>query len=55
MMSIEKIGVLGCGLMGEGIAQVCAQSAFETVVREIDQKFIDKGFGIIEKNVKRSV
>ena len=54
-MSIEKIGVLGCGLMGAGIAQVCAQSGFETVVREIDQKFIDNGFGIIEKNVKRSV
>jgi len=55
MVSIEKIGVLGCGLMGAGIAQVCAQSGFETIVREIDQKFIDKGFGIIEKNVKRSV
>lgn len=55
MMSIEKIGVLGCGLMGAGIAQVSAQAGFETVVREIDQKFIDKGFSIIEKNVKRAV
>ncbi len=54
-MSIEKIGVLGCGLMGAGIAQVCAQSGFETVVREIDQKFIDKGFAIIEKNFKRAL
>ena len=54
-MGIEKIGVLGCGLMGAGIAQVCAQAGFETIVREIDQKFIDKGFGIIEKNIKRSV
>lgn len=54
-MSIEKIGVLGCGLMGAGIAQVCAQSGFETVVREIDQKFIDKGFGIIQKKVQRAV
>ena len=54
-MGIEKIGVLGCGLMGGGIAQVCAQSGFETVVREIDQKFIDNGFGIIEKNVQKAV
>ena len=54
-MSIEKIGVLGCGLMGAGIAQVCAQSGLQTVVREIDQKFIDNGFGIIEKNVQKAV
>jgi len=54
-MGIEKVGILGCGLMGAGIAQVCALSGVETVVREIDQKFIDKGFGTIEKNVKRAV
>jgi len=39
-MHIEKIGVLGCGLMGSGISQVCAQAGFRTVVREIDQQFI---------------
>lgn len=54
-MTIQKVGILGCGLMGAGIAQVCAQSGLETVVREIDQKLIDKGFGIIEKNLKRAV
>ncbi len=54
-MSIQKIGVLGCGLMGAGIAQVSAQSGFETVVREVDQKFIDQGFGIIEKNLAKAV
>jgi len=54
-MSVEKIGVLGCGLMGAGIAQVCAQSGLQTVVREIDQKFIDNGFCIIEKNVQKAV
>lgn len=54
-MQIRKVGVLGCGLMGSGIAQVCAQAGYETVVREIDQKFIDKGFGIIEKNLSRAV
>lgn len=54
-MEIKKIGVLGCGLMGSGIAQVCAQSGFETVVREVDQKFLDNGFGIMEKNMSRAV
>jgi len=54
-MEIKKVGVLGCGLMGSGIAQVCAQAGFETVVREIDQKFIDKGFGAIEKNLSKAV
>jgi 3-hydroxybutyryl-CoA dehydrogenase len=54
-MSIQKVGVLGCGLMGSGIAQVCAQAGFETVVREVEQKFIDKGFGAIEKNLARAV
>jgi|Deesub1362A_J573_1020465.scaffolds.fasta_scaffold00186_21 3-hydroxybutyryl-CoA dehydrogenase len=54
-MEIRKVGVLGCGLMGSGIAQVCAQAGYETVVREIDQKFIDKGFGVIEKNLSRAV
>lgn len=54
-MEINKVGVLGCGLMGSGIAQVCAQAGFETVVREVEQKFIDKGLGIIEKNLARAV
>jgi 3-hydroxybutyryl-CoA dehydrogenase len=50
-MSIQKVGVLGCGLMGSGIAQVCAQAGFETVVREVEQKFIDKGFGAISEGL----
>ena len=54
-MSMEKIGVLGCGLMGAGIAQVCAQSGFKTIVRETDQKFIDNGFGMIEKNMQKAI
>lgn len=53
-MSIEKVGVLGCGLMGSGIAQVCAQAGLKTMVKEIDQKFIDKGFGVINKNLQRA-
>src|SRR2546430_7254914 len=42
-MAIRKVGVVGCGLMGAGIAQTCAQSGYETVVREINQQFLDKG------------
>jgi 3-hydroxybutyryl-CoA dehydrogenase len=55
MEEIKKVGVLGCGLMGSGIAQVCAQAGFRTIVREIDQKFIDAGFQRIEKFWLKSV
>jgi 3-hydroxybutyryl-CoA dehydrogenase len=48
-MDIERVGVLGCGLMGSGIAQVAAQAGLEVVVREVDQGLIDKGFGRIRK------
>ena len=42
-MTIKTVGVLGCGLMGSGIAQVCAASGYKTVVREVDDTFLDKG------------
>lgn len=42
-MTIQKVGVVGCGLMGGGIAQTCAQSGYETVVREVNQELLDKG------------
>src|SRR5579859_6548146 len=42
-MTIHKIGVVGCGLMGGGIAQTCAQAGYETIVREINQPLLDKG------------
>ena len=42
-MAIRKIGVVGCGLMGGGIAQTCAQSGYETVVLEVNQQLLDKG------------
>jgi 3-hydroxybutyryl-CoA dehydrogenase len=50
-MAIKKVGVLGCGLMGSGIAQVSAMAGYEVVVLEADQKFIDKGFAGIEKSL----
>jgi 3-hydroxybutyryl-CoA dehydrogenase len=43
----RKVGVVGCGLMGSGIAQTCAQSGYETVVREINQQLLDKGLSRI--------
>ena len=46
-MAIERVGVLGCGLMGSGIAQVCAQAGCLTVVREVDQATLDRGLGRI--------
>lgn len=46
-MAIRKIGVIGCGLMGSGIAQTCAQSGYETIVREVAQEFLDKGMARI--------
>ena len=52
-MEIKKVGVLGCGLMGSGIAQVSATAGFNTVVLEQDQKFIDKGFAGIEKSLAK--
>src|SRR6059058_3454820 len=54
-MEIGKVGVLGCGLMGHGIAQVCAQAGMEVVVREVDQGRLDAGLGKIEKQLARAV
>ena len=52
-MEIKKVGVLGCGLMGSGIAQVCATAGFGVTVLEVDQKFLDKGFAGIEKSLAK--
>lgn len=46
-MSIRKVGVVGCGLMGGGIAQTCAQSGYETIVREVNQPLLEKGIARI--------
>jgi 3-hydroxybutyryl-CoA dehydrogenase len=52
---IERVGVLGCGLMGHGITQVTAQSGYEVVVREVDEQTLQKGIGKIEKQLARAV
>jgi 3-hydroxybutyryl-CoA dehydrogenase len=55
MAQIEKVGVLGCGLMGHGIAQVAAEAGYEVVVREVDEATLAKGIGKIEKQLARAV
>jgi 3-hydroxybutyryl-CoA dehydrogenase len=52
-MEIKKVGVLGCGLMGSGIAQVAAMAGFDVVVLEVEQKFLDKGFAGIDKSLAK--
>ena len=52
---IERVGVVGFGLMGSGIAQVCAQAGLDTVVREVDQRFLDKGFERVDSSLARLV
>jgi 3-hydroxybutyryl-CoA dehydrogenase len=56
-MEIKKVGVVGCGLMGGGIAQVCAQSGYQTVVRETEQIYLDRGLdriaGFLSKDVAK--
>jgi len=52
-MEIKKVGVLGCGLMGAGIAQTAATAGFETVVREVSDEVIAKGFAGIEKSLAK--
>jgi len=48
-MAIKTVGVLGCGLMGSGIAQVCAGAGYRTIVREVDEAVLKKGIARIEK------
>ena len=54
-MAIEKVGVVGCGLMGSGIAQVCAAAGYATTVTEVDEKRLQAGMGKIEAQLARSV
>jgi 3-hydroxybutyryl-CoA dehydrogenase len=47
-MEIKKVGVVGCGAMGSGIVQVCAQSGYEVVVLEMNEQLLRKGLSSIE-------
>jgi 3-hydroxybutyryl-CoA dehydrogenase len=52
-MEIKKVGVLGCGLMGSGIAQVSAMAGFDVTVLDVEQKYIEKGFAAIRKSLDK--
>jgi 3-hydroxybutyryl-CoA dehydrogenase len=54
-MEIKKIGVLGAGAMGNGIAQVCAQAGFEVVMRDIADEFVQRGLKTIDGFLSKSV
>jgi 3-hydroxybutyryl-CoA dehydrogenase len=54
-MDVNKVGVLGAGLMGHGIAQVSAQAGYDVVLREVDDAALQKGIGKIEKQLGRAV
>ena len=54
-MEINRIGVIGAGLMGGGIAQVAAQSGFQVNLMDVEERFVTKGIATIEKNLKRQV
>jgi 3-hydroxybutyryl-CoA dehydrogenase len=55
MAEIKRVGVLGCGLMGSGIAQVCAAAGYDTLVREVSDEVVRKGLGAIAKQLGKSV
>ncbi|GAI53261.1 unnamed protein product, partial [marine sediment metagenome] len=54
-MEIKKVGVVGCGFMGSGITQVCAQSGYQVVVSEINDELLNKGLTTIDYYLTRSV
>ena len=55
MKEIRRVCILGAGLMGSGIAQVCSQAGMEVTIRDIEQRFIDGGISTIKKNLSRDV
>src|SRR5467141_3922372 len=55
MTEIKRVGVLGCGLMGSGIAQVAATVGYDTIVRDVSKEFLDRGRAVIEKSLAKFV
>ncbi len=54
-MQIQKVGVVGCGLMGSGIAEMCARSGYDTVVHEVNDELLAKGLGRTEQSMSTAV
>src|SRR5688572_2683953 len=55
MSEIERVGVVGCGLMGSGIAEVCARAGLDVIVREVNQGALDAGRKRIEGSLDKAV
>ena len=55
MADIQRVGVLGCGLMGSGIAQVAATAGYETTVRDVSQEILDRGRGLAMSSAYRNL
>jgi 3-hydroxybutyryl-CoA dehydrogenase len=55
MAEVRRVGVLGCGLMGSGIAEICAKAGLETWVREVSDQFVEKGKASIRKSLDKAV
>src|SRR5690606_27807696 len=53
--AMKKVGVLGCGLMGSGIVEVCIKSGHPTVVRETNEQFLERGLARLDDSMERAV
>lgn len=54
-MNIKTVMVIGAGQMGSGIAQVCAQAGYKVILNDLKDEFVEKGLGVISKNLSRQV
>ena len=54
-MEIKKVGVVGCGIMGSGITQVCAQSGYQVIVSEVNDELLNKGIASIDSFLTKSI
>ena len=54
-MGLKSIGIVGCGLMGSGIAEVCARADYRVLVREVNEELLERGLGRIQKSLGKAV
>ena len=54
-MEVQRVGIVGCGLMGRGIAEICSRAGIPVTVREINQELLDKGLGAVRVSLAKSL